>query len=135
MIEDLHGGAHLGAAHAHRADGPRIQEPVQHVEVVAVLLDDEVARVVVVAEPVAQLLDFRIGVRDALERIAGDPERARIHQFADLAGLSGACTLPGTPGRSAAGSRRTGSSWDPALREAAIDVLTPARSTPIGFSQ
>ena len=123
MVENLHGGAHLGAAHPHRADRAGIEEPVQHVEVMAILLDDEIARVIAIAEPVPQLLDFRIRVRDALERILCDPE-GRAHSRARRSGRPGAaCMLPGTPDRSAAGIRPKGSSSDPALRPAAIACL------------
>ena len=48
VIQDLHGGAHLGAGHADGANGVRVQEPVQHVEIMAILLDNEVARVIAI---------------------------------------------------------------------------------------
>src|SRR5580700_7166008 len=85
MIQNLHRRAYLSAGHAHGANGARVEEPVQHVEIVAVLLHDEIAGVIPVAEPVAQVLDFGVVVRRALERIAADPERTRVDQFADLA--------------------------------------------------
>src|ERR1022692_4631186 len=67
VIQDLHGRAHLGAGHADGANGMRVQEPVQHIEIVAILLHDEVARVIPVAEPIAQMLDLGVVVRRALE--------------------------------------------------------------------
>src|ERR1022692_4772075 len=36
VVADLHGGPDLAPAHAHRADGPRIDEPMEIVEIVAI---------------------------------------------------------------------------------------------------
>src|ERR1017187_3351677 len=84
VVADLHGGAHLAPAHAHRADGPRIEEPVQIVEIVAILLHHEIAGIVFVAEPIAQLLDLGVGIRHPRVWVVGDPERPRVDDFPDL---------------------------------------------------
>ena len=134
MVEDFHVGADLAAATSDGADGVRIQEPVQHVEIVAILLDDEVAGVIAIAEPVAQLLDLRVGIRHARERIAADPISTRVHELADIAGLkalerfqvNGAVALLETEPRFLLGSH---------FLPAAMTRRTPSMFTPAGFSQ
>ncbi len=87
MIENFHVGPNLPAAHSHRPDWPGTQEPVQDIQIVAVLLDDKVAGVLAISEPVPQLLHLRIRVRNSFERIVIDPKSAGISQRSDLARL------------------------------------------------
>src|SRR5262249_13006080 len=54
-VAELRAGALLPTAHADRADGVGVQRPVDHVEVMDVLLDDVVAGQPGEVEPVAQL--------------------------------------------------------------------------------
>ena len=58
---------------------------MQRVQVVAVLLDEEVARQIAAAKPIAQLIHLGVRVGHALERVGVDPETARVDELADAA--------------------------------------------------
>src|SRR5260370_17875675 len=87
VIENFHVCPNFPAAHSHRPDWPGAQEPVQNIQIVAVLLDNKVARVVAISEPVPQLLDLRIRVRHTFEWISINPKSAGVRQCSDLARL------------------------------------------------
>jgi hypothetical protein len=84
VVQNVHILAHLLVAAPDGGQRQAAQEPVQHVEIMAVLLHDDVARIVLVAEPIAQFGVGRV-VGFVREGVIGNPESPCVGQLADVA--------------------------------------------------
>ena len=80
------------------------------------------------------MLDLRVGVGVALERIAADPKGAGIHQFADLPFADALVRFQVNRSVALLESDRD-VLFGIGFAAAAMICFTPSRSTPMGFSQ
>src|ERR1035441_9992296 len=79
--------ADLPVAVAQGSHGKPSQKPMQDVQVVAILLDDDIAGQFPVAEPVPHPFQSRVWVGFTRERVVGDPGRTGTGKFADVSRL------------------------------------------------
>ena len=93
VVHDFHVLADRRAAIADRASRQRPDEPMQDVEVVAILFDDDVAGIIAIGEPVAQLMNRGIVVGPEFPRVSRDPGSGGHRQLAELSGLEAAIGL------------------------------------------